>query len=136
MRPNGEFDRAFAASWTGAQPFVPALDVVERDDNYTISAELPGVEPSTVEILFEQNTLTIRGTKPASIAKPETGQVRAYVAERPSGSFARTLRLPDYIDADRIRASFANGVLTIVVPKSTAARKRKIEIAMAKPETN
>src|SRR5262245_16491568 len=130
MTLNRELDRAFAASWTGPRSFVPALDVVEKESGYTISAELPGVEPSSVEILFEQNMLTIRGSKPAAIETPEKGDVRSYLAERTSGSFARTVRLPDFVDADKITASFTNGVLTITVPKSTAALKRKITIGV------
>ena len=108
--------------------FVPSLDVVERADAYLISAELPGVDPAAVEISFENNTLTLRGTKQPSVVAQEKDELRVYTAERLSGAFERAVRLPEYVEGDKISASYTNGVLTITVPKAEAARPRKIEI--------
>jgi len=108
--------------------FVPALDVVERADAYTISAELPGVSPSSVEISFENNTLTLRGAKEPSLKPQENEELRVYTAERVSGTFERAVRLPEYVEGDRIEATYEHGVLTITVPKAAAARARKIEV--------
>ena len=124
-----ELDRL--VSRNGKRFFVPALDVVERADAYMISAELPGVSPSSVEISFENNTLTLRGAKEPSLKPQENEELRVYTAERLSGSFERAVRLPEYVEGDKIDATFAHGVLTIVVPKAQAARARKIEVKTA-----
>ena len=112
----------------GTRFFVPSLDVVERSDAYMISAELPGVDPAAVDISFENNTLTVRGTKQPSLKREENEELRVYTAERLSGEFERAVRLPEYVEGDKIEATYANGVLTITVPKAAAARPRRIEI--------
>jgi HSP20 family protein len=93
-----------------------------------VHAELPGVRPDQVDVSFEQNILTIRGSKPASFDVSTEGELRVFAAERVHGTFERSVRLPEFVDADRIDASFANGLLTITVPKAQAARPRKITI--------
>ena len=116
----------------GAQRFfVPSLDVVERADAYVISAELPGVDPATVDISFENNTLTLSGTKQPSVVAQEKDELRVYTAERLSGTFERAVRLPEYVEGDKIDATYTNGVLTITVPKAEAARARKITVKAA-----
>lgn len=121
-----ELDRL--VNWNGKRFFVPLLDVVERADAYLISAELPGVDPANVEISFEANTLTLRGTKQPSLKAQENEELRVYTAERLSGSFERAVRLPEYVEGDKIEATYAHGVLTITVPKAVAARARKIDV--------
>src|SRR5215212_1981352 len=90
-----------------AKPFfVPSVDVVERADAYTITAELPGVDPAAVEISFENNTLTLRGTKEPALKPQENEEVRVYTAERVSGTFERAVRLPEYVEGDKIEAKY------------------------------
>jgi len=124
------FDRDLdrLVNWNGQRSFVPSLDVVERADAYIITAELPGVDPSAVEISFENNTLTLRGTKAPWMEPHQDEEIRVYTAERVSGPFERAVRLPEYVEGDKIEASYSQGVLTITVPKAQAARARKIEI--------
>jgi HSP20 family protein len=130
------FNRVFAldreldrlVNWNGSRSFVPSLDVVERADAYLITAELPGVNPGSVDISFENNTLTLRGTKEPWLKPQENEELRVYTAERVSGTFERAVRLPEYVEGDKIEATYENGVLTITVPKAQAARPRKIEI--------
>jgi HSP20 family protein len=110
--------------------WVPALDVVERASGYTIYAELPGVDPDSVDVSFESNVLTIRGTKQPSVASSKDGELRAHLLERESGSFARSVWLPEYVDGDHIEARFVNGVLQVAVPKSPAALPRKIKVGV------
>jgi HSP20 family protein len=124
---NRAFDQAFNGS-LGSRVWVPAMDVAERGDAYVVQAELPGVNPDQVELSFEQNVLTLRGTKPASFDVSNDGELRVFAAERVHGSFERSVRLPEFVDADRISASFTNGLLTITVPKAEAAKPRRIEI--------
>lgn len=121
-----EIDRLL--NLNGKRFFVPTLDVVERADTYIVSAELPGVDPAGVEISFENNTLTLRGTKQPSLKPQENEELRVYTAERLSGDFERAVRLPEYVEGDKIEATYAQGVLTITVPKAVAARARKVEI--------
>ncbi len=128
---NRALDQALSAGFDrvarSPQLWVPAMDVAEKTDAYLINVELPGVEPNQVEINFEQNVLTIRGTKPSSF-DANNGEYRVYTAERVSGEFERAVRLPDFVDAERIEASYSHGLLRILVPKAQAAQPRKIEI--------
>jgi HSP20 family protein len=123
---NRALDQAF--NGVGSRVWVPALDVAERGDAYVIHVELPGVSPEQVDVRFEQNVLTIRGTKPASFDVAAEGEVRVFAAERVHGGFERSVRLPEFVDADRIEATFTNGLLSVTVPKAQAAQPRKITI--------
>jgi HSP20 family protein len=124
---NRALDQAFNGV-AGSRVWVPALDVAERGDAYVIHAELPGVSPDQVDVSFEQNVLTIRGTKPASFDVAAEGELRMFAAERVHGSFERSVRLPEFVDAEKIDANFAHGLLTVTVPKAQAAQPRKITI--------
>jgi HSP20 family protein len=129
MSLNRAFDQAFgAAAESHARVWIPAIDVLEKKDAYVMHAELPGVDPSQIDISFEQNVLTIRGAKSSSLDTAVDGEVRVYAAERVSGTFERSIRLPEFVDGERISAGFDNGVLTITVPKAHAAQPRRIEI--------
>jgi len=121
------FDQALGASF-GSRVWVPAMDVAERRDAYVVQVELAGLSPEQVDLAFEKNVLTIRGTKPASFDATADGELRIFAAERVSGSFERSVRLPEFVNADAISASFDNGLLTITVPKAEAAQPRKISI--------
>ena len=124
---NRVFDQALNASAT-SRVWVPAMDVAERGDAYLVHTELPGVNPDGVEITFEQNVLTIRGSKPSAFDPQTDGETRIFAAERVHGGFERSVRLPEFVDADRIDAQFSNGLLTVTVPKAQAAQARKISI--------
>jgi HSP20 family protein len=132
MTINRALDEALAGSWNGAfnrgRVWVPAVDVVERTDAYLIAMEVPGVDPSSIDISFEQNVLTIRGTKPLAIDLPKDDEVRVYSAERVTGAFERSIRLPEYVDSESISAETRNGLLFLTVPKAQSARARKIQI--------
>ena len=124
------FDDALLGS-RDTRAWVPAMDVAERQDAYVVHAELAGVSPEQVDIQFEQNILTIRGTKPASFERTNQGELRVFAAERAHGTFERAVRLPEFADAEKIDAQFANGLLTVTVPKAKAAQARKIAIRNA-----
>jgi HSP20 family protein len=124
---NRALDQAFNGMGT-SRVWVPALDVAERGDAYLVHAELPGVSPDQVDVRFEQNVLTIRGSKPAGFDVSNDGELRVFAAERVHGSFERSIRLPEFVDADRIEASFDNGLLTVTIPKAQTAQPRKIQI--------
>jgi HSP20 family protein len=127
---NRALDQAFSGAWQpdASRTWVPAVDVVEQKDKYLLYAELPGVNADELEISFEQNVLTVRGTKRSPIDPASQGELRVYAAERVTGSFERALRLPEFVDGDHISADFSNGVLTVTVPKAQAAQPRRIAI--------
>jgi len=105
--------------------FVPAMDVADSDDRYVITVELPGGRREDVQVELQEGMLTIRGEKKSE--REEKKEKRRYI-ERSYGSFSRSFRLPADADADRLDASFKDGVLTITIPKSEAAKPRTIAI--------
>lgn len=122
---DADLDRILGRANGAAPAWTPAFDVIETDESYVVTAELPGVDPSSTELTFERNVLTLTGTKPATTAAEGR---RVHLAERIGGSFTRSLRLPGLVDAERIEATNANGVLTVTIPKAAQAMPRKIEI--------
>lgn len=133
MTLNRALDQAFNADWSENRVWVPATDVVEKKDAYVMYVDLPGVDASNVDISFEQNVLTVRGTKRSPIDITKQGELRVYAAERVHGSFERSIRLPEFVDGEQINAEFTNGLLTITVPKAQAAQPRRIEIKTSNP---
>lgn len=100
-----------------------AADVSEEEKLFRISVELPGVEANSIEVAVSDNTLTIKGEKRD---EKETDTRNHYLREREYGSFERFIELPAGIDHDKTEAEFANGVLTILLPKThEAVSKRK-----------
>lgn len=110
---------------TRGQAVLPALDVAENDAQYTISVELPGVGKDDVHVELGEGRVTVRGEKKSE--HEEKKDQRRY-AERSYGVFSRSFPLPADADADRIDASFKDGVLTLKVPKTEAAKPRTISI--------
>lgn len=120
---NGRTDEtSYGAYW------IPALDAWETEQAFVVQLDLPGLTRDQVDVNFDRNTLTVRGTRGDTIPQAENGELRVFFAERSPGSFSRSLRFPQYVESEKIQASFANGVLTITVPKAEAAKPRKIEI--------
>ena len=131
MTLNRVLDEALSNSLNGsaeARPWVPAIDVVERHDAYLIALEVPGVDPSTIDISFEQNILIVRGSKPMGFELGQNTELRVYSAERVVGNFERAVRLPEFVDGENIAAEFKHGVLLLTIPKMQAAQPRKISI--------
>jgi HSP20 family protein len=127
---NRVLDEAIAGSFNGseARTWIPAMDVVERHDAYLIALEVPGVDPSTIDISFEQNVLTVRGSRPMGFELNKDSELRVYSSERVVGNFERSVRLPEYVDGDKITAESQHGVLFLTVPKVQAAQPRRIAI--------
>jgi HSP20 family protein len=127
--------RSFAPSTRAAEGMImPSVDVHETDQAYTVTAELPGIDPKDVELRLDDNALTLRGEKRSERSDNEGG--RRY-SERTFGRFERTIPFSADVEADRVEANFENGVLKVVMPKSSHAREksRRIEIKGADAET-
>jgi HSP20 family protein len=109
--------------WGGA----PAVDVVETDNAFELTADLPGIDEKNIEVKLAEGGLTIKGEKQE---EKEEKKKDYYVHERHFGSFERHFALPEGVDVDQIEASFKNGVLTVKLPKKAEAIKpeKKIEV--------
>jgi HSP20 family protein len=105
----------------------PAVDVVERDNAYEITAELPGLGEKDVEVKVANGNLMIKGEKQEEKEKREKGY---YLHERRFGAFERCFRMPEGVDAEKIEATFKKGVLTVTLPKTAEAQKKAKKIAI------
>ena len=110
--------------------WLPLVDIFEEPDAIRLAAEIPGVNPEDVKISVESNLLTIKGTK-EQVAEEKAEKVHRY--ERTYGAFERTFRLSASIDANKIKATYNLGVLTITLPKAETARPHLIEVEV-RPE--
>jgi HSP20 family protein len=107
--------------------WIPAMDVVETDEHFVLRADLPGLSENDVNIELEDNVLTVSGERKAEHEQRGEGYYRV---ERASGSFSRSLTLPEGVDADAIQARFENGVLEVRIPKPEQHKPRKVQISL------
>lgn len=124
--PFHELDRwAQQMLGTATRPAGMPMDAWREADSFVVELDLPGVDPSTVELDVERNVLTVRAERAT-----RTGEnVNMLVAERPRGVFSRQLILGDALDTDRVEADYRAGVLRLTIPVAERAKPRKIEIA-------
>lgn len=115
--------RLSGAGW----PVAPAIDLAEKEKQYEITAELPGLDEKDVEISLSNQTLTIKGEKKE---EKEEKQKDYYLSERRYGSFQRSFQLPEGVDADKIDATFSKGILTVKLPKTAGAQKAEKRISI------
>jgi HSP20 family protein len=106
----------------------PALNVGTWADALEIYAFAPGIDPSSIQVTVEKSLLTVSGERFTSKGSAEEGVI-SYARERFDGPFRRVVTLPDDADASRVEATYTNGVLKIVVPKSESAKPRQIQIS-------
>jgi len=109
---------------------VPAVDIVEKDNAYEVTAELPGLDEKNVEVKLANGGLTIKGDKRE---EKEEKTKDYYLHERHFGSFERCFRVPEGVDTDKVEANFNKGVLTVILPKRPEAQRpeKNIEIKPA-----
>jgi HSP20 family protein len=133
------FLKPFGRSLFAAEPLfrreltlatMPAVDVVESEKAYELTAELPGMDEKNIEVKVVNGNLIIKGEKQE---EKEEKNKDYYLHERNFGSFERSFGVPEGVDADKIEASFKKGVLTVTLPKKPEAQKpaKKIEIKAA-----
>lgn len=125
---NRIFSNAFSSDSSGATAaWVPPVDITEYPNRFDLTVDLPGVDPDKVEITLENGVLTISGERPEPSASDADEVVRTR-AERGYGRFYRRFVLPDTADADGVRATGKNGVLSISIPKQARAMPRRIKV--------
>jgi HSP20 family protein len=115
---------ADASAVTGAGVF-PPLNVTQDENNFYMRAEIPGIDPKQLTITALRNRVTLAGKR--EIAR-EHERVSYHRKERAEGSFNRTVTLPIFVDAERVDASYADGILTIKLPKAEEAKPRQIAV--------
>lgn len=105
----------------------PRVNLAEAGESYLLEALAPGVDPASLEVTVKGDTLTISGEKKA----PEGVRAEAFHrTERSAGRFTRSVELPGEIDADKVKAAYADGIIQITLPKAEKARPKRVEIAV------
>lgn len=107
------------------EPRSPRIDMIDRDSEFLIRAEVPGIDRKDLDVSINDNTVTIKGHRETE-TKEEKGEY--YRCEISRGSFARTLPLPSDVDPDKANAIFKDGILELTLPKLKEVRRRKIDI--------
>jgi HSP20 family protein len=126
-----EFNRFFEragntdASSGATADWAPAVDIEEYADRFVIYADVPGIDPASIEITLEQGQLTLSGTRERRV---EQNGVEARRIERAAGRFFRRFTLPDTADSEAVSARGSNGVLEVMIPKRQASLPRRIAV--------
>lgn len=127
--PRGWIHRWGWPSWgeltRPVERLAPRVDVIDRDDEIIVRAEVPGVEKKDLEVSLTENAVTIKGSNRRE-EKEEKGDY--YRSEIAQGAFLRTVTLPSMVDADKAKASFKDGVLELEVPKVSKAKRRTVKL--------
>lgn len=106
------------------------LDAYRHGDRYVVHLDLPGVDPSSIDVTVEKNVLTVKAERSW---QPTNGE-QVLVSERPQGVFSRQLFLGEGVDTDKIDATYEAGVLTVTLPVAEAAKPRRVQIATGSPD--
>ncbi|MCC6706575.1 MAG: Hsp20/alpha crystallin family protein [Gammaproteobacteria bacterium] len=133
-RLQDEMNRAFGGNALGADDnstsvvshWVPAVDIHEEQDRYVISADVPGVDPASIDVSMDNGVLTISGERRSERSEERAGGARR--VERVYGNFYRRFALPDSADAENVQARSVNGVLEVVIPKKAQIQPKKIKV--------
>ncbi|MBR3663601.1 MAG: Hsp20/alpha crystallin family protein [Desulfovibrio sp.] len=112
------------------QSFLPNMDVTSDPQNYTITADLPGMNKESVSLEINNGVLTLSGEKHLEKKENETEQT-CHLQERVFGAFSRSFTLPEDVESEKIAAKFKDGVLTITLPRKTSSEKQQISITAA-----
>ncbi|HET8546419.1 MAG TPA: Hsp20 family protein [Bryobacteraceae bacterium] len=112
---------------TASRPWTPPVDIFETENELILKADVPDVDQNNIDIRFENGTLTLKGERKFTNGE----QLSAHRIERSYGAFSRSFALPESFDADRIRAEYRNGVLSVTVPKKEIAKPRSIKVEVS-----
>ena len=110
----------------GTTQWTPSADIYESENELVVNLDLPGVDPKMIDIRVENNVLSIRGERQF---EDKQNKENFHRVERSYGPFARSFTLSTAVDADKIRANYKSGVLSITLPKAEAAKPKRIQIA-------
>ncbi len=128
--PMEEMDRMFSFFGNGSPGGMMPMDAFEKDGEYTLRFDLPGVDPDNVDLTVEQNVLTVTVERPGE----ETEGVTWLMRERPSGTHRRQVRLGDRLDGSSINARYHEGVLEVTIPVRDEVKPQKVKIESSNAE--
>lgn len=122
--PFGDFDRLSRQAWGTARANYMPADAYRKDDRFYMHIDLPGVDPDSIDVTVEKNTLTVAAERKwdADI------QEQVLLNERPTGTYSRQFFLGESLDTESIEAGYDHGVLTVVIPIAETAKARKIVV--------
>ena len=103
----------------------PAVDILEKDGNLVLRAELPGVDEKDIDLKLEGTVLTIRGERKQEL---DSDQYNFYQVESSYGLFSRSFTLPETVDAEKISAQYRNGILSVTLPQKPEVKPRSIKV--------
>jgi HSP20 family protein len=109
----------------GKENWIPSVDILEKEGNIVLRAELPGMNEKEIELKVEGDTLILKGERKMESEDKKSDYHRI---ERSYGSFTRSFRLPDTVDSEKIDADYKTGVLTITIPKKPEVKPREIPV--------
>jgi len=112
--------------------WMPVVDVFEKEDRFVVKAELPGMKEEDIDVSVVGDTLSIKGEKKT---ETEIKEEDYYRCERSYGSFYRSIPIPSNVDANKIEASFEDGILEVALPKSAKVKPKKIAVSAKKKAT-
>jgi HSP20 family protein len=119
------------SSGQGLRRWIPAMDLVETEDAFVLRADLPGLSEGDVNLELEDSVLTISGERKAEHEERKEGYYRV---ERASGTFSRSLTLPEGVDPEAVSAHFDKGVLEVRIPKPEQRKPRKVAISVGQSQ--
>ena len=124
---NRLFDRAGAndASSGATADWSPSVDIDEYSDRFVLRADVPGIDPASIDVTLEKGVLTLAGAREQTV---EASAIERRRVERASGRFHRRFTLPDTVDSEAVSASGRNGVLEVVIPKRAQVQPRRIAV--------
>ncbi len=114
-----------ASTYSEDRPWALALDVIETEDSFIVKASLPGINPEELDITFTDNVLTIKGEIKQ---EQDIEEGKYHLRERRYGLFQRSIALPVPVNADKIEATYKDGVLTLSIPKVEEIKPKKISV--------
>ena len=130
-----ELDRFFETPWNELartsqllSGWTPALDIYEDNDNFIVKAELPGMKKEDIEVSMHAGSLSISGERKGE-SKEEDAEVCR--AERYFGRFQRTVTLPAAVAAEKVKAQYKDGILTVTLPKTEEAKPKQIDVSVS-----
>ncbi|HET8738957.1 MAG TPA: Hsp20/alpha crystallin family protein [Acidimicrobiia bacterium] len=123
--PFAEFDRLTRQMWDGDRVNYMPVDAYRKDDRFYIHVDLPGVDPDSIDVTVEKDTLTISAERRWERGEDE----QVLINERPMGTFTRQFFLGESLDTDNIEAGYDHGVLTLAIPIAETAKPRKIAVS-------
>ncbi|HVW82143.1 MAG TPA: Hsp20/alpha crystallin family protein [Mycobacteriales bacterium] len=126
-----EFDRLTQRTLGAANGAGLPMDVIRREDELVVTVDLPGVPADMIGVSLDNQVLTIRAERHATYGEGD----QVHLQERFDGAVSRRLRVPDWVDVDRVSATHVDGVLTVHLPLADRAKPRQIQVTGAQPIT-